>query len=1119
MINYIIKFLDRLKLNARFNLFIAALLIIVFSSLGFYLYQTQKQEIFNKADKQLIVLLEDLINIFEVQTNMKLENITSSIKFSKSLYNDKGGIKESNELLETTITNQKNKKITTVQVNKWFLEDQELHESNEFVDFIKSNGVETTTILQKTTEGYVRISTNVLYEDGERAVNTFIPNTSPVVQAIDKGEAFIGRAWVVNGWYLTSYEPIYIKGEIKGILAVGVKQMDYDILQPIFYRKKYFQSGYPYVVSGDGFSVINVSGIEGRNLNGTKFFASLVRSKDNNQEKFRYKWPENAQGQWKWTYLKYFKPLDLYIATSVFEYELYSGLTQIRDGIIVGVIISIIIFFVGISFIIRPITRSIQSLVQIISTMSRGEVVNRIYYRRKDEIGDIINSLNVLIKGLNETARFSNEIEKGNFDSDFIPLSKKDMLGNSLLDMRESLKKAKEEEEKRKQEDQKRSWANEGLAKFGYILRQNNDSLQSLADNVIKNLVRYLSANQGGLFIYNTEEENEEEAYFELISAFAYNRKKYYKKKIMYNDGIIGSCAVEKNTVYMTDIPDDYIEIESGLGTANPRCILIVPLKLEDKIFGAIEIASFIPFEKHEVGFVEKLAENIASSFAAAQINAQTVVLLRKSQEQGEAMAAQEKEMRSNLEELKKIQEESDRRQREMSGVVSALNISFLVSELDMNGKIVVMNNAFLKIYRLSEDQVVGKHHTELMVEEDMIIDFQEIWDEIKRGKGKKRVQYIINAAAEEYWISETYTPILDGNGVPYKVLNIAVDITESKKQELEIQQLLKDSRKKAKKLIAQERLNHYNLEKLEKAQFESAKNQAEMSSILDAIDNTLIRGEYELDSTIIFVNERFIKKLEYAEEQIIGKNNRKFIPSEDLETFEAIWKNVIEGNAYDGVERRKTRTGKEVWLLMSYTPVKDKNGNITKVLLLANDITKRKMSENKARTQAKKLLEKNKKNRENIKKLHAVEKELDINQKELKILYEHITNNMFFIEMNIDGTITQVSEFAEKKLKISADKLIGKNHKETSEISSKDQEEAYERFWQDLKEAKPINQINCSIENGKAIWISESYIPVYDNNGTVVKVLKIVRDISQDFEEEDKQKIKIKADKNNYTT
>lgn len=1109
MVKHIKKFFNNLKLNARFNLFIAALLIVIFSTLGFYLYYTQKQEIFKNSDKQLRVLLEDLINIFEVQTNMKQENVNSTLKFAEYIMQEQGSIQENDSvLIPVEVTNPVTNETRTDSLPIWYLNGEVLQKSTEFTDFIQEKGVETATILQKTSDGYVRISTNVLKKsDGSRATGTLIPNTSEVVKTIERGEHFEGRTFVVDEWFLASYVPIYIDDEIKGMLSVGEKQMDYDILKPIFYTKTYLENGYPYVVSGDGFSVINPSGIEGTDLNGSKFFHLLTTTKENHEEAFRYFWPEDPKlGQWKWTYFKYFEPLDAYIATSVLEEELFTGLTKIRNGIIWGVVISITVFFFAISLIIRPMTSSIKQLVDIIYTMSKGKMVEKIYYKRDDEIGDIINSLNTLINGLSETARFSNEIEKGNYNTQFTPLSEDDILGNALLDMRNSLKRAKEEEEKRKVEDEKRKWANEGLAMFNNILRHTAENLNDLSVRIISNVVRYLNANQGGLFLYMEEGERK---YLKLLAAFAYNQEKYLSREIEYGEGLVGACAIEKESIYLTNIPDDYIEITSGMGDAAPTSLLIVPLKLNDEVFGVIEMASFNEFKQYEIDFAEKLAESIASTLATAKVNEQTAKLLEESRKQSEEMAAQEEEMRQNLEELQATQEESARNQAEMSGVVSALDASFLVSELDMEGRVISMNQPFLDMLDRTLSEVEHKTQSGLLqLDQQAYQQHLELWEQLRLGHIQSKVQHIMLEDFREFWLSETYTPIFDSNGTPYKVLNIAVDITESKKQEIEIQKLLADSQKKAKKLAAQEKLNSYNVEKLEKMQAESVRKEAELSSILDSIDNIALRGEYATDGTIITVNSNYLRKLEYSIDEMRNKDNRIFIPPEEAEGFETLWKSVLKGNKHDGIVRRLTKTGKEIWLFMSYTPVKDRHGNITKVLFLAYDITKQKLNEQRTKNHALKMLEKNKKMRSTVKKLDQVEEELKEKRHEISELMKALNKSSWLVIYDPKGTIVEVTDFALNKLKLRRDDVIGKTIKDFQLSGSEEQKLSQKKFWTDLQTGKSINEIKCKVDNGNATWLSETYTPIFTVSGNLYRIVKITHDMTHAIPENLKKEV-----------
>jgi len=93
-------------------------------------------------------------------------------------------------------------------------------------------------------------------------------------------------------------------------------------------------------------------------------------------------------------------------------------------------------------------------------------------------------------------------------------------------------------------------------------------------------LIDYVDGNQGAIFILNDEDEGD--VFFELTAAIAYGRSKLVKKEVRVGEELVGRCAHEKLTIYLKKVPDDYIEITSGMGTANPREVLIVPLKLAD---------------------------------------------------------------------------------------------------------------------------------------------------------------------------------------------------------------------------------------------------------------------------------------------------------------------------------------------------------------------------------------------------------------------------------------------------------------------------------------------------------------------------------------------------------
>lgn len=440
----------------------------------------------------------------------------------------------------------------------------------------------------------------------------------------------------------------------------------------------------------------------------------------------------------------------------------------------IGLILTAFIIWIIAHSISRPVIRT----TKVLSDLAKGDIdeSKKIVVKSNDEIGEMGNSVNTLIDGLNKTAVFAEEIGKGNLDKEFELLSDKDVLGNSLIEMRESLKEAKKQEEYRKLEDQKQNWTTQGLAKFGEILRQNNDDMQEFAYHIVSNLVKYINGNQGGIFTINDDDKSDE--FIELLSFYAYERRKYMEKRIEPGVGLIGRCVQEQKTIYMTELPENYVNITSGLGESVPNALLIVPLKVNDQIFGVVELAGFNEFEDHVIKFVEEVGESIASTISTTKINIRTNQLLEQSQQQSEEMSAQEEEMRQNMEELQATQEESGRRSAEMQGLLDALNTANLVIEYDLDGYIITVNDNYLKIVGTTREQLIGTHHTENMeLTAKQKKEINQFWADLRNGIAKKETDKV-EFSGKHYIFVATYTPIRDEDGNPIKVLKIATDIT-----------------------------------------------------------------------------------------------------------------------------------------------------------------------------------------------------------------------------------------------------------------------------------------------------------------------------------------------------
>ncbi|MFZ6011310.1 MAG: GAF domain-containing protein, partial [Bacteroidota bacterium] len=405
-------------------------------------------------------------------------------------------------------------------------------------------------------------------------------------------------------------------------------------------------------------------------------------------------------------------------------------------------------------YLVVSVTKPVNFLKNIVVKLGRGELVEEKRAKfNNDEIGDMAVAMDNLVNGLKATTLFAENIGNGNYQTAFKPLSEHDVLGNALINMRNNLAKVAED-------DKKRNWATEGQAKFGEILRTNNSDLMKLSDQIIGSLVKYLKANQGALYIVEDADAGEEPT-MAMKACYAWDKKKFLNHKIHKGEGLAGQAWQEGDIVYLTEVPQNYIRITSGLGDANPTSVLIVPLKVNDQIFGVVEIASFNNFEDYEVEFVQKIAESIASTISSVKINARTQRLLEESQEMTEQMRAQEEEMRQNMEELQATQEEMQRSQSETESTMVAIHGALAVAEYGMDGSVIKVNSIFLEIYGYSQDEVLGEHHRIFAAKEDKNTEeYRQFWKDLASGYPKKGTFKRLNRKGEMISVRSTFSPI-----------------------------------------------------------------------------------------------------------------------------------------------------------------------------------------------------------------------------------------------------------------------------------------------------------------------------------------------------------------------
>jgi len=351
-------------------------------------------------------------------------------------------------------------------------------------------------------------------------------------------------------------------------------------------------------------------------------------------------------------------------------------------------------------------------------------------------------------------------------------------LNAALVDTEAQLKKLKIEEEKR-------NWVIKGVAELGEVIRQNLDSdLSVLADLMISKLVKHIGAVQGGFYLV---QEEEGETFIQLVSCYAYDRKKYQTKRVEWGQGLVGECIRDHDLIYLTDIPDDYVKITSGLGDANPKNIIICPLTANDKTIGAIELASFAEIHEHKIELIKKVCESLASTIVTMQNNWRNLQLLKQADTTEQALREKESILMQNAEELTATQEELNRKLVQIEhdsnlnrNILSAINKSNAMVEYDMAGNIVDANDLYLNIMGYTREELVGKSDSILLTDEESAnSNLTMLWDSLRQGNFNSGQFRRKSKRDQEVWIEASFNPILDLDGKPFKVLMLAQFITD----------------------------------------------------------------------------------------------------------------------------------------------------------------------------------------------------------------------------------------------------------------------------------------------------------------------------------------------------
>ena len=356
-------------------------------------------------------------------------------------------------------------------------------------------------------------------------------------------------------------------------------------------------------------------------------------------------------------------------------------------------------------------------------------------------------------------------------------------------------------------------------------------------------------------------------------------------------------------------------------------------------------------------------------------------------------------------------------------GQLAAIGKSQGVIEFNLDSTVITANQKFLDIMGYSQEEAAGKPHSTFVdMETRNSREYQQLWERLRAGQYDAGIYKRIAKGGREVWLQASYNPIFDLHGKPFKVVKYATDITEQ------------------------------------------ALRNADLSGQLAAIGKSQGVIEFNLDSTIITANQKFLDIMGYSQEEATGKPHSTFVDeaTRNSREYQQLWERLRAGQYDAGIYKRIAKGGREVWLQASYNPIFDLNGKPYKVVKYATDITEQEL-----------------RNVDFSGQLAAIGKSQGV------------------IEFSLDGTVLTANQKFLDILGYSLQEAAGKPHSLFVDAESRNSLD-YAQFWERLRSGQYDAGVYKRMgKGGKEVWLQASYNPIFDLNGKPYKVVKYATDIT----------------------
>lgn len=351
--------------------------------------------------------------------------------------------------------------------------------------------------------------------------------------------------------------------------------------------------------------------------------------------------------------------------------EFAAGIAKINDftnrlliwGIILITLLLGITTFLLSAYISGMISKSVNTLLDNFREIARGKIDKKITVTTKDEFGMLSSSFGEMQESLLLLVDQMQKVADGDYSVTITPKSADDRISIALNKMTLALGKASAE-------NSRQNWIKTGQNLLNEKMR-GDKSLHELTVEVVTFLAEYMQAQVGAIYLPDDDGKT-----ISLYGSYAFIKRKKLSDKFEIGEGLVGQAAFGRQTISLTDVPEDYTRIASATGDMRPRNVLVQPLLHDNKLMGVVELASKDEFDDDKLEFIRMVSENIAISIASSIARIKLADLLQQTQQQAEELQTQQEELKVANEELEEQTKALKTSERELQSQQEELRVT-----------------------------------------------------------------------------------------------------------------------------------------------------------------------------------------------------------------------------------------------------------------------------------------------------------------------------------------------------------------------------------------------------------------------------------------------------------